>query len=228
MMRTTRTMLLAAGIGTLLLGGCAQEGEVAGVPTTSSTTSESAPAPTSAAEGTSDDADDTSDDDAESTSDDDAESTSDDDADDESDDDGTAAAPPPSSGAQAEGSGCTPGDDDDLPDGRWFGKVTGADDDSLDFNLKCRYTGAEAVKASIEDGKGDMVPNDHYERDEQDTERELEYAADAPAFHTTGEPQDVEQITMQEWVGLADEVPFDVWLTVEDGTVVKLEEQWVP
>lgn len=240
-MRTTRTMLMAAGMGALLLGGCAQEGEVAGGPTTSATTSESTPADTSAAEDTddaddsagasTDDADDTSDDDETS---DDAEDTSDDDtdetSDDDSDDDGTAAAPLPSSGAKAEGSGCAPGDDDDLPDGRWFGKVTDADDDSLDLNLMCWYSGEEAVKASVEDGNGETVPNDYYIRDEQATEREVDYAPDAPASHVpSGKgPQDVEEITMKEWAALADEVDLNVWLTVEGGTVVKLEEQWVP
>lgn len=241
-MRTTRTMLMAAGMGALLLGGCAQEGEVAGGPTTSATTSENTPADTSAAEDTddaddsagasTDDADDTSDDDETS---DDAEDTSADDdtdetSDDDSDDDGTAAAPLPSSGAKAEGSGCAPGDDDDLPDGRWFGKVTDADDDSLDLNLMCWYSGEEAVKASVEDGNGETVPNDYYIRDEQATEREVDYAPDAPASHVpSGKgPQDVEEITMKEWAALADEVDLNVWLTVEGGTVVKLEEQWVP
>lgn len=239
-MRTTRRMLLVAGTGALLLGGCAQEGDVAGVPSTTSTTRETAPAEesedgTGISDGETSDEDSTDDD---STDDDSTEAgssasaddDSDDDSTDDSDDAGTAAAPPPSSGAQASGSGCEPGDEDDLPDGRWYGQVTGIDDDSLQLDLMCWFEGEDAVQASVEDGKGEVVPNDYYIRDEQDIRREVDYAADAPATHydPMGGPETAQEIPMTEWAALADEVERGVWLTVEDGEVVELEEQWVP
>ena len=54
----------------------------------------------------------------------------------------------------ASGSGCTPGNVTDLPDGDWFGFVENLDvigDGTIVFDLACHFEGAEADKAATED-----------------------------------------------------------------------------
>jgi hypothetical protein len=143
---------------------------------------------------------------------------------------GTAPAPAPDA-AVPEGAGCTPGSDD-LPDGRWYGQVEEVGEGTLEFNLMCWFSGDEAMKAAEEDGRDPQdVTNDYYVRDHNPALRELPWEADAPALHyPTGDPANTQELTMTEWVGLfeAGDVYLNVWLTVEDGEIRSLDEQWVP
>lgn len=138
---------------------------------------------------------------------------------------------PTSDAAVPEGAGCTPGSDD-LPDGRWYGQVEDVAEGTLEFNLMCWFSGEEAMKAAQEDGRDPQhVMNDYYVRDDNPALRELSWDADAPALHyPTGDPADTQELPMSEWADLlaAGEVYLNVWLTVEDGEVVGLDEQWVP
>lgn len=53
--------------------------------------------------------------------------------------------------SEASWTGCTPGTEDSLPDGTWFGYVTGVAGDELEFDLACHYL--------AEDGE-ELIEND--------------------------------------------------------------------
>ena len=63
-------------------------------------------------------------------------------------------------GTGPDGSGCTPGDGDVLPDGRWFGFPSAREADSFSFDLACWFTGDDAAAAATEDGAESPPPND--------------------------------------------------------------------
>lgn len=130
----------------------------------------------------------------------------------------------------AEGSGCTPGTDD-LPDGVWYGTVDSYDSDGFAFDLACWFSGDAAVLASAEDGEESPPPNDYYVRDQNPKLRDLDVAAETPVrWYLSGDPNEFVDGTFTGWIEFLDTVPFilGVWVTVEDGAVVSIEEQWVP
>lgn len=129
------------------------------------------------------------------------------------------------------GAGCAPGSED-LPDGRWYGQVEEVDEQTLSFNLMCWFSGEEAYQAAEEDGLDPVeVPNDYYVRDQNPALRELSWDTDALVLHyPTGDPSDTEELTVAAWGEVLDAggVYLNVWLTVQDGTVTAVDEQWVP
>ncbi len=137
---------------------------------------------------------------------------------------------PTDTDALAEGSGCTPGTDD-LPDGVWYGFVDSTAADSLEFDLACWFTGDAAATAAAEDGEESPPPNDYYVRNANDLLRTVDVAAGAEAswLPNPGSPAE-ETIGYADWVTARADRPFQpgVWLTVEDGGVVLIEEQYVP
>lgn len=136
---------------------------------------------------------------------------------------------------QAGGSGCTPGPGR-LPDGEWFGFVVGADEDGIEFDLACWFSGDAAVQAAAEDGEESPPPNDYYTRNDNELKRTLEVAGDAEVvwYPQLGDPSSETTTTYPRWIlGIEDRdagrefLPM-VWVEVKDGVVVKVREQWVP
>ncbi|MGB8362206.1 MAG: hypothetical protein WCE80_12490 [Acidimicrobiia bacterium] len=130
----------------------------------------------------------------------------------------------------AEGSGCTPGTDE-LPDGLWFGIVDSYDSSGMAFDLACWFSGDAAVMASAEDGQESPPPNDYYVRNQNPKLRHLDVASDTPVrWYLSGDPNEYEDGTFTDWVTFLDTVPFrlDIWVTIENGDVTNIEEQWVP
>lgn len=136
---------------------------------------------------------------------------------------------------QAGGSGCTPGPGK-LPDGEWFGFVVDADDEEIEFDLACWFSGDAAARAAAEDGEESPPPNDYYIRNRNDLKRMLEVAGAAEVvwYPQLGDPSSETTTTYQRWVLGVEERDVDrdllpmVWVEVKDGVVVKVQEQWVP
>jgi hypothetical protein len=136
--------------------------------------------------------------------------------------------------ALASGSGCTPGTDV-LPDGEWFGYVDSATAEVLEFDLACWFTGDAAILAAAEDGEESPPPNDYYIRNVNPDLREVPVAADAEVMWlpNLGGP-DLADITYADWIaarytpGTEGEYKPGVWLTIADGEIVEIQEQYVP
>lgn len=136
---------------------------------------------------------------------------------------------PTAEGPVPEGSGCSPRGDT-LPDGSWFGLITEATAEAIEFDLACWFVGDDAEQAASEDGFG-PVHNDYYVRNTSDRVRTVPAAAGAQAaFHPDGIPDQVETATLAEYLTAVEDrgLVFGVWLTVEDGAVTQVREQWVP
>ncbi|NNE73577.1 MAG: GerMN domain-containing protein [Acidimicrobiales bacterium] len=132
---------------------------------------------------------------------------------------------------RASGSGCSPGDGA-LPDGRWFGYVDAASDDDLSFDLACWFIGIAAIEAAAEDGVESPPPNGYHIRNEREVVRDLDVAPGTQVnwLANTGDPATATDIEYSRWVSDRLDRPFQpgLWLTVEDGDVVAIEEQYQP
>jgi hypothetical protein len=146
------------------------------------------------------------------------------------------AAPPPTvidteTGPRPDGAGCQPGTDL-LPDGRWFAFVESADLNGIEVDLACLYTGAEAEEAAAEDGEESPPPNDVHIRNADPLVRLVPVPAGTTVrwFGQPGDPATETETDYGAWVaarGGRDHQP-PVWLVVEDGEVVAVEEQYLP
>jgi hypothetical protein len=132
----------------------------------------------------------------------------------------------------AEGSGCTPGTNDSLPDGEWFGYVSGAAASALDFDLACWFTGDAAALAATEDGEESPPPNDYYVRNVSPALRTLDVESDVAVswLPNPGDPSTETTITYADW--LTDRTTRDfqpgVWLTIGGDDITQIREQYVP
>lgn len=129
-----------------------------------------------------------------------------------------------------EGSGCTPSTDD-LSDGLWYGRVSHFDAAGISFDLACWFSGDAATAAAAEDGEESPPPNDYYVRNQNEQVRELEVATDTPVlWYLSGDPNDSREGTFSEWTDFLETQDFHlgVWITIADGEVTEIEEQWVP
>lgn len=131
-------------------------------------------------------------------------------------------------------------DDDSLDDGRHAGYVRSVDADArtLVVDVIQFLTGDAARTASTADGHGAEVPNDYYIRNVNPMLRTLPFAEAAEVTVLDSSvggsdaarsvPADI--ATLARVVGLrvdpGDGNPF--WITVADGRVVKVEEQYLP
>lgn len=114
---------------------------------------------------------------------------------------------------------------------------------TLAFDEAEFLTGEEAQRAAEEDGAvpaGDPVPNDYYVRNPDKSTETLRVAADAEitarrcSLCREGQPGNVDDFLasfMREGLTYAD--PYrgaksQYWLTIEDGAVVAIDEQYVP
>lgn len=136
----------------------------------------------------------------------------------------------PPTKAVADGGGCTPGVGA-LTDGRWFGFVTQAMVDAIDFDLACWFSGDNAVKAAAEDGQESPPPNDYYIRNtnpEQRTVKSGDYTS-VTWYRSSGDPGSQVTTGYAEWVDAnRDGVSAGVWITIKGGVVVDIAEQWTP
>ncbi|MGA8040719.1 MAG: hypothetical protein WCA93_11485 [Acidimicrobiia bacterium] len=135
---------------------------------------------------------------------------------------------PPSDGAS--GSGCTPGPGN-LPDGEWYGFAEEADDASIVFDLACWFSGDAAVAAAAEDGEESPPPNDYYVRNQNPQTRVIAVDPGATVvWYSTGDPASETEGSYSSWLGIRQERPWDlgVWITVDGGAVISIQEQWVP
>jgi hypothetical protein len=143
----------------------------------------------------------------------------------------TPAEPSASTNELADGSGCTPPSATDLPDGEWYGVVDNAGDGQLVFDLACWFTGDAAVIAAAEDGRESPPPNDYHTRNANDLLRTIEVDAGAPVTsYPDGDPANVVTVAYDQWRIDRESRAYNlaVWLTIEGGIVVAIDEQWVP
>lgn len=131
-----------------------------------------------------------------------------------------------------------------LEDGRHIVFIvsikTGTDPMRIRFDLAEMLTGEEANEAAVEDGviaPGEPVPNDYYIRNENPKLRKLPIADAAKVKIVNWDDccdsiaGDLDQVAEAFATGATDGLyrsisPF--WITVKDGVVVKLEEQYLP
>jgi len=144
----------------------------------------------------------------------------------------TAPTTTPDTNSLAEGSGCSPGTTDSLPDGEWFGYVSDATRDDLEFDLACWFTGDAAAQAAAEDGEESPPPNDYYVRNVNPALRTLgvEAAAVVSWLPSPGDPSTETTIAFADWVSDRTTRGFQpgVWITIAGGTVTEVREQYVP
>src|SRR5262249_17373983 len=122
-----------------------------------------------------------------------------------------------------------------LSDGRHPAYLTkvNAGDRQLTFDVIQFLTGDEAIKAAKEDGV-DGPPNDYYIRNVNPALRTLPVSSDATITVNTLEAENTGDSTKDVTVTLEklgsyqrlSGVPF--WLTVKDGVITAIAEQFVP
>ena len=132
----------------------------------------------------------------------------------------------------ASGSGCKPGTQDGLPDGEWYGFIVDLDANEIEFDLACWFTGDAAIAAAGEDGEESPPPNDYYVRNENDTVREISVGASAEVEYlaSSGDPNTVTTASYANWSReweVSDFLP-GYWVTVADGEVTEIVQQYVP
>ena len=128
-------------------------------------------------------------------------------------------------------SGCTPGTTE-LPDGEWFGYVDDATAAEITFDLACWFSGTAAEQAAAEDGQESPPPNDYYIRNVNPTLRTVPVATGAEVnwLPSTGDPATATTVDYVTWLAERETRDFrpGVWLTIADGMVTFVEEQYVP
>ena len=137
-------------------------------------------------------------------------------------------------GTAANGTGCAP-PGDVLPDGVWFGTVTGisAADESISLDLGCLYTGSNAQAEAAFDGTD--APNDYYTRNVVPKIFTTRTAAGIRAVWLRTDLLFVES-DFPGWTAKSAAAPFmecpgdgcRVWLFVNGGRVTELLEQFLP
>lgn len=118
-----------------------------------------------------------------------------------------------------------------LPDGVWFGSPDSYDSNGIAFDLECWFTGDAAVVAAAEDGEESPPPNDYYVRNQNPKLRDLEVPANTPVrWYLSGDPNEYVDGDFTGWIAFLDTMPFrlDIWVTIVNGVVISIEEQWVP
>lgn len=133
---------------------------------------------------------------------------------------------------RASGSGCTPPTGNGLPDGRWFGFVDAPQADELSFDLACWFSGTAAVAAADEDGEESPPPNDYHIRNQSDLLRTLpvDPSTEVAWLPDPGDPESYEVVTYAFWRDEQSDRGFapGIWVNIEDGQVISIEEQYVP
>ena len=124
-----------------------------------------------------------------------------------------------------------------LADGRHpvYLKTVDPDRPTITFDLIQFFTGEAATKAAAEDGQESPPPNDYYIRNVNSRLRTLPVASGAPitvnvlAAQSTGSSAKDVSVTLDELAGYfpnSGTAPF--WITVEQGQVAKIAQQFLP
>ncbi len=129
-------------------------------------------------------------------------------------------------------SGCKPGTEDSLPDGEWYGYIVDLTASEIEFDLACWFSGDAAVLAASEDGAESPPPNDYYVRNESEAVRSLgvDSVTEVEYLANGGDPNTVTTTSYEDWHvewEISDFVP-GYWLTIEDGKVTRISQQYVP
>jgi hypothetical protein len=124
-----------------------------------------------------------------------------------------------------------------LADGRHpvYLKTVDPDRPTITFDLIQFFTGEAATKAAAEDGEESPPPNDYYIRNVNSRLRTLPVRSDAPvtvnvlAAQSTGSSTKDVSVTLDELASYfpnSGTAPF--WITVEQGQVTKIAQQFLP
>ena len=124
-----------------------------------------------------------------------------------------------------------------LADGRHpvYLKTVDPDRPTITFDLIQFFTGEAATKAAAEDGQESPPPNDYYIRNVNSRLRTLPVRSDAPitvnvlAAQSTGSSTKDVSVTVDELASYfpnSGTAPF--WITVEQGQVTKIAQQFLP
>ena len=134
---------------------------------------------------------------------------------------------------------------DTLPDGEYFGFVKGMDTSAqtMAFDLGCFYTGDAANAVAAARGDEVPVPNDVYIVNDNTKVRTLGFdpaaklklidwnqcceftaGADMQAFASAVDSGDFEEVNGFRYAGAMS----TYWITIENGQVVKIREQFLP
>ena len=124
-----------------------------------------------------------------------------------------------------------------LPDGRHpvYLKSVDPDQQTITFDLIQFYSGDAATKAAAEDNKESPPPNDYYIRNVNSRLRTLPVRTGAPitvnvlAAQSTGSSTKDVSVTLDELASYfpnSGTAPF--WITVEQGQVTKIAQQFLP
>ena len=114
-------------------------------------------------------------------------------------------------------------------------KTVEPDRQTITFDLIQFFTGDAATKAAAEDGEESPPPNDYYIRNVNPRLRTLPVAADAPitvnvlAAQTTGSATKDVSVTLAKLASYfpnSGTPPF--WITVEQGQVTRIAQQYLP
>jgi hypothetical protein len=124
-----------------------------------------------------------------------------------------------------------------LADGRHpvYLKTVDPDRPTITFDLIQFFTGEAATKAAAEDGEESPPPNDYYIRNVNSRLRTLPVRSDAPitvnvlAAQSTGSSTKDVSVTVDELASYfpnSGTAPF--WITVEQGQVARIAQQFLP
>lgn len=131
----------------------------------------------------------------------------------------------------ASGSGCTPGTETGLPDGRWYGSIEAIDGRRVEFDLACWFTGAAAEAAAAEDGAESPPPNDYYVRNVNPLVRTLDVADGTMVeWYPDFDPLLAETVSFDQWSAVGVALQLDnrgFWIETGDGLITAIEEEWV-
>ena len=129
------------------------------------------------------------------------------------------------------GSGCTPGPGA-LPDGRWFGYVAEAGPTSFELDLACWFAGEAAAIAAAQDGEESPPPNDYHIRNVNPALRTVAVIPGSSIswLEIPGDPASQLLVSYAFWITARDDRPHQpaVWVEVQNGTAMLMEEQYQP
>jgi hypothetical protein len=136
-----------------------------------------------------------------------------------------------STGTDPAGSGCTP-QSSSLPDGKWFGQLKAVDTTAgtVGLDLECLFVGDAANVAAAADGQTEIpVANDHYIRNENDTVRTQPAVSEvAVGVLGAGGNATAYEATASGLSSAGVLIDHPVWLQVQDGWVIAIQEQFFP
>lgn len=131
----------------------------------------------------------------------------------------------------ASGSGCIVSGDT-ISDGLWFGYINAASEADLTFDLACWFGGDAAIAASAADGEESPPPNDYYIRNDSNSLREVTLGPSPTVtwMPSPADPATTETVSYSAWLTGREARPFQpgVWITIDQGVVTVIEEQYVP